>query len=379
MSATTAQPAALPLPDSLASQRRVMLAYLVWGFSALMIGAAIGPLQALNYGGFNAYHWLRPVLQTYYQGLTIHGVLNAYIFTFFITCGLLVYLPARELGLAPNMLLWRLCFGLMAAGTVLLLYAMFDNSSSVLWTFYPPLKGSPWFYLGMTLVVIGSLLPLPILLDLRSRWKALRPGALTPLVTYMSTTTMLMWFLAGGGAFIELVFQLDPWSLGLTDTVDPIVARTLFWWTGHPIVYFWLMPAYVSWYGLLPKQIGGKLVSDPMARLTFALLLVFSLPVGSHHQFQDPGFSPIWRGILTALTLSVALPSLITAFTIGLSLEFTGRLRGGRGLFGWFTALPWRNPSVAAQVLAMLTFIFGGAGGIVNGSWQLDNLVHNTT
>jgi cytochrome c oxidase subunit 1 len=27
----------------------------------------------------------------------------------------------------------------------------------------------------------------------------------------------------------------------------------------------------------------------------------------------------------------------------------------------------------------MLTFIFGGAGGIVNGSWQLDNIVHNTT
>lgn len=27
----------------------------------------------------------------------------------------------------------------------------------------------------------------------------------------------------------------------------------------------------------------------------------------------------------------------------------------------------------------MLTFIFGGAGGIVNGSWELNNIVHNTT
>ena len=368
-----------PAGDALAAQRRTMLAFLVWGFSALMIGAAIGPLQALNYGGINAYPALAPVLQTYYQGLTIHGVLNAYIFTFFVTCGLLVYLPARELGLAPNMLLWRSCFGLMAAGTLMLLYAMFDNSSSVLWTFYPPLKGSPFFYFGMTLVVLGSLLPLPILLDMRARWKARRPGEVTPLVTYMSTTTMLMWGLAGGGAAIELIVQLDPWSAGLVDTIDPIVGRTLFWWTGHPIVYFWLMPAYVSWYGLLSKQCGGKLVSDPMARLTFALLLVFSLPVGSHHQFTDPGFSPVWRGILTALTLSVALPSLITAFTIGLSLEYSGRLAGGRGVLGWFTALPWRNPSVAAQVLAMVTFIFGGATGIVNGSWELNNIVHNTT
>jgi cytochrome c oxidase subunit 1 len=373
-------PASVAAPaDVLAPQRRTMLAFLVWGFSALMIGAMIGPLQALNYGGINAYPALTPILKSYYQGLTIHGVLNAYIFTFFVTCGLLVYLPARELGLAPSMALWRGCFGAMALGTLMLLLAMFDNSSSVLWTFYPPLKGSAWFYLGMTLVVLGSLMPLPILLDLRARWKARRPGEVTPLVTYMSLTTMLMWALAGGGALIELVVQLNPWALGLTDTVDPIVARTLFWWTGHPIVYFWLMPAYVSWYGLLSKQIGGKLVSDPMARLTFALLLVFSLPVGSHHQFTDPGFSPVWRGILTALTLSVALPSLVTAFTIGLSLEYAGRLRGGRGWLGWFTALPWRDPSVAAQVLAMLTFIFGGAGGIVNGSWELNNIVHNTT
>lgn len=115
-----------------------------------------------------------------------------------------------------------------------------------------------------------------------------------------------------------------------------------------------------------------------MARITFVMLFVFSLPVGSHHQFADPGFSPIWRGILTALTMSVALPSLITAFTIGLSLEYAGRRRGGRGIFGWFTALPWGNPAVAAQVLAAITFIVGGSTGLVNGSWQLDSIVHNT-
>src|SRR5258707_8048269 len=232
------------------------------------------------------------------------------------------------------MTLWRFCFGVMPAGTLLFLYSMFDTSSGVLWPFSPPLKGSVFFYLGMTLVVLGSLLPLPIVLDLRARWKARRPGELTPLVTYMSTATMLMWLLAAGGAGAELIVQLIPWALGLTNTVDPMIGRTLFWWTGHPIVYFWLMPAYISWYGLLSKQAGGKLVSDPMARLTFALLLAFSLPVGSHHQYVDPGISPICKGILAALTLSVALPSLITAFTLCLSLEYAGRLRGGRRCIG---------------------------------------------
>ncbi|WP_035512879.1 cbb3-type cytochrome c oxidase subunit I [Paraburkholderia nodosa] len=359
--------------------QRTMLAFLVTGFSALMIGATIGPLQAFNYGGINAYPFLRPLLQTYYQGLTVHGVLNGYVFTFFVICGLLVYLPSRELGLTPNLFLWRAGFGCMATGTVMLLVAMFDNSSSVLWTFYPPLKGSPWFYLGMTLLGLGSVFPLPVVHGMRKRWKRANPGQITPLVTYMSLVTMWMWTLSATGIVLELVLQLDPWALGMTGTVDPLISRTLFWLTGHPVVYFWLMPAYVSWYGLLPKQVGGRLVSDPMARVTFILLLVFSLPVGSHHQFQDPGFSNVWRGILTVLTMSVALPSLITAFTIGLSLEYAGRLQGGRGWFGWFKALPWRDPGVAGQVLAAVTFIFGGASGIVNGSWQLDSVVHNTT
>ncbi|HEX4710326.1 cbb3-type cytochrome c oxidase subunit I [Phenylobacterium sp.] len=365
-----------PTATAAASERRLMLAHLVAGFTALLIGASLGPLQALNYAGINTYDMLP--LQSYYQGLTIHGVLNAYVFTYFVINGLLVYLPARELDLPINMTLWRSGFALMAAGAAFALIAMFDNSSSVLWTFYPPLKGSAFFYIGMMLLGVGSLFPLPILVELRRTWKRRFPHQVTPLVTYMSLITLLMWAIGGLGVGIELVALLVPWSLGATTTVDPIIARTLFWMTGHPIVYFWLMPAYVSWYALLPRQVGGKLVSDTMARITFVLLFVLSLPVGSHHQFEDPGFSPIWRGILTALTMSVALPSLITAFSIGLNLEYAGRLRGGRGLIGWFTALPWRDPSVAGQVLSALTFIVGGATGLVIGSWQLNNVVHNT-
>lgn len=365
--------------DALAAQRRLMLAFLVVGFAALMLGVAIGPLQALNYSGHNLYPALRPFFQSYYQGLTIHGVMNGYVFTFFVGCGMMVYLSARELGIKPNMTVWRGCFWIMLLGTVLVLAAMFDNSSTVLWTFYPPLKGSPLFYFGILALGLGSTLPLTILLQMRREWKAQRPGEVTPLITYMSLVTMLMWDVGAIGIVIELVAQLIPWSLGMVHTVDPTVNRTLYWLTGHPIVYFWLMPAYISWYGLLARQLGGKLVSDPMARLTFILLLIFSLPVGSHHQFADPGFSPIWRGILVVLTMSVAFPSLITAFTMGLTLEYAGRKRGGKGIIGWFAALPWGNPTVAAQVLSMVTFGLGGASGMINGSWQLDAVVHNTT
>src|SRR5262249_29531656 len=51
---------------------------------------------------------------------------------------------------------------------------------------------------------------------------------------------------------------LVPWSLGLVKTVDPLLARTYFWWFGHPLVYFLLIPAYVVWYSVLRRsQAGG--------------------------------------------------------------------------------------------------------------------------
>ena len=176
----------------------------------------------------------------------------------------------------------------------------------------------------------------------------------------------------------EVLVLLIPWSLGWVQGTDPLLARTLFWFTGHPIVYFWLLPAYVSWYGMLPKQAGGKVFSDPLARLAFWLFLVLSIPVGLHHQFADPGIAPTWKALHTLLTYAVTFPSLITAFTVIASLELGGRARSGTGLFGWIGKLPWSDPSFSAQALAMVTFVFGGIGGIINASYNVDLLVHNT-
>jgi cytochrome c oxidase subunit 1 len=180
------------------------------------------------------------------------------------------------------------------------------------------------------------------------------------------------------GVAAEMLFQLIPWSLGLVKTVDPVLARTLFWYFGHPLVYFWLLPAYAIWYALIPREAGGKLFSEPLARMTFALFLIFSTPVGFHHQFQDPGIPAAWKLFHTFNTMIISFPSLITAFTVVASLEVAGRLRGGKGLFGWIRALPWGNPTVSSVLLAGLLFMVGGFGGSINGAYALNAVVHNT-
>jgi cytochrome c oxidase subunit 1 len=130
---------------------------------------------------------------------------------------------------------------------------------------------------------------------------------------------------------------------------------------------------------MVPKQAGGKLFSDSLARLAFWLFLLLSVPLGFHHQYVDPGVPAGWKFIHAVLTYGVAFPSLMTAFTVVASLETGGRARGGKGLFGWIFKLPWGDPSYAAQNLAMILFAFGGISGLTNASYNVNLVVHNTT
>jgi cytochrome c oxidase subunit 1 len=175
-----------------------------------------------------------------------------------------------------------------------------------------------------------------------------------------------------------LVF-LVPWSLGLTSGVDPLLTRTLFWLTGHPIVYFWLLPAYVSWYMAVPRRANGKLFSDPVVRVVFIMFLLLSTPVGLHHQFTDPGVDEGLKFVHGMLTFAVFFPSVITAFTLMAAFEDGGKKAGGKGLLGWIPKMPWGDPFAATQILAMVTFLFGGMSGLINASYTVNKVVHNTS
>jgi cytochrome c oxidase subunit I len=346
---------------------------------ALFLGTWFGPLQVLEHVGIDLYSKLAPGIKSYYQGLTLHGVLNALVYTTFFIVGFLSFTTVHSLQTKIRFpWLNILGFVLMAVGLLTAALPLLLDDATVLYTFYPPLKASSLFYIGLTLIVVGSWVEGFGLYFTLAGWRAAHPGARTPFIAFGSVLTMVMWQIASLGLAAEVLVLLIPWSLGLVKGTDPLLARTLFWFTGHPIVYFWLLPAYVSWYGMLPKQAGGKIFSDPLARLAFWLFLVLSIPVGLHHQFADPGISPTWKAFHTLLTYGVTFPSLLTAFTVIASLELGGRARGGTGLFGWIRKLPWNDPSFSAQALAMVTFAFGGIGGIINASYNVDLLVHNT-
>jgi cytochrome c oxidase subunit 1 len=209
-------------------------------------------------------------------------------------------------------------------------------------------------------------------------WLRANPGGTVPLPMFANLAGAYLWAWTSLGAAIEILFLILPVALGFKSTIDAGLARVFFSWTLHAIVYFWLMPAYIAFYTLVPRAIGARLYSDAMARVSFALFLVFSMPIGVHHLFQDPQVGTGIKFLHAVYTGMVSVPTLLTVFTICASVEIAGRLRGGTGMLGWIGKLPWHNPMMLAVAFSFILLGFGGAGGLINMSYQLDFAVHNT-
>lgn len=376
MNATVVQdPSGFELP---ADQRRVLSWFIYLGFAAMAAGVTNGLAQAVSYAGIDITGYF-PFLKTYYQGLTMHGVANALVLTFSFGNGFLMLMTARALGRPLPGALVRASFWTMVVGAGSAVYAIVTNQASVLYTSYAPLQAHWSYYVGLVLVVISTWLASAAMFVTLARWRRAHPGARIPLLAYISVVSWVMWDLASIGVAVSFLGFLIPWSLGILPKVDPLLNRTLFWFTGHAIVYAWLLPAYVSWYALVPRQAGGKVVSDRLTRVVWIMFLVISIPTGLHHQYTDPGVAQGMKAMQGLITLAIFWPSLATAFSVMAGLEMGGRRHGGTGLLGWIRKLPWSDPSLTAQVLAMLTFVLGGITGLINASYVINQVIHNTT
>jgi cytochrome c oxidase subunit I len=357
--------------------RSLVLAHCWLAFAVFAVATVLGVWQM----------WVRSPLhapfadpENYFVSVTAHGTSMAYVLTTFFIMGFGYFVAETSLGRDLPGVRWAwLGYTLGVIGTLLAVATVISGRATVLFTFYPPLTASPFFYIGLVLVVAGSWIWCAIMILAMTQWKRANPGLPVPLSMFATVANAVMWLWTTVGVAVELLFQVIPAAFGWTDTVDVGLSRTLFSWTLHAIVYFWLFPAYIAFYTMAPEQAGGRLYSDTMGRLSFVLFLLYSLPVGMHHLFMDPEHSTGFKFVQMFLTALVTVPTLLTIFTIAASFEIAGRLRGGSGLFGWIRALPWDRPMVLATGLAFFMLWFGGGGGLINMSYGMNAMVHNTS
>ncbi len=356
---------------------RLTLYHLWLAFGAFFVACVFGVWQMLARSplptpGFTP--------SNYFLSVTAHGTAMAYVLTTFFIMGFGYFTAERSLErpLPMQRLAWVAFFGGLL-GVVLAVGAILSGRASVLYTFYPPITGSVFYYVGLVLVVVASWAWCAIMIVAMRQWKRANPGLAVPLAMFATVANAILWLWTTVGVTTELLFQVIPAAMGWSNTIDPGLSRTLFSWTLHAIVYFWLFPAYIAFYTMAPKAAGGYLYSDTMGRLSFILFILYSLPVGMHHLFMDPEHSTGFKFLQMTLTVLVTVPTLFTIFTISASMEIAGRLRGGRGLFGWIKTLPWERPMVLATGLAFFMLWFGGGGGLINMSYGMNAMVHNTS
>ena len=268
------------------NSRRLILAHFWLAFAVFGVAIVLGAWQMLSAArcmpGSAIPEW-------YYRSVTAHGTIMGYVFPTLIAMGFGYAITESSLQqqLVGSRWAW-VGFALVLIGTVTAIAPVSFGRATVLYTFYPPLIGSPFYYIGVVLVVVGSWIWVALMaINLRA-WKKANPGRPVPLAMFANVAGSYLWAWTAVGAALELLFQLIPVALGLSSTINVGLARVLFSWTLHAIVYFWLIPTYIAYYTILPRAIGGKIYSDLMMRLAFITFLVVSMPIGIHHVFGDP-------------------------------------------------------------------------------------------
>jgi len=356
--------------------RKLILAHFWLAFAVFALALVLGAWQMYIRSPLSP--WISNP-EWYYRSLTAHGTVMGYVFPTLVAMGFgyAISEAALQQQLVGGRWAWA-GFWLIAVGAVVAMIPVALGQASVLYTFYPPLIGNPFYYIGVVMVVVGSWFWVALMSVNLRIWKRANPAKPVPLAMFANVAGSYLWAWTAVGAALELLLQIIPVALGLRSTIDAGLARVFFSWTLHAIVYFWLMPTYIAYYTIVPRSIGGRIYSDTMARVSFILFLIVAMPIGIHHAFEDPQVGAGFKFIHSAFTALVALPTLLTVFTICASIEIAARLRGGKGAFGWIKALPWRNPIMLAMAFSFIMLGFGGAGGLINMSYQLNTSIHNT-
>ena len=158
-------------------------------------------------------------------------------------------------------------FWMKIVGFVIAVIPILLNKATVLYTFYPPMAASPFFYIGLAFIVLGVWVCAFGAFINVATWRKNNPGQSIPILAFFATGVFVLLFFGSIGVTIEVVMLIF-WSAGFLETINVMVSRTLFWAFGHTLVNIWYLTAVSAWYVIVPKIIGGRRFSDTLTRLS---------------------------------------------------------------------------------------------------------------
>lgn len=344
----------------------------------LLLGGIAAILLALT--RWQAVHLLR--VDWFYRILTFHGLNMLIFWILFFEVAILYFACTVPLNarLFSAKVAWA-GFAQMIVGAVMVDYIILAGKADVLMTSYLPLLAHPAFYLGIILVATGTLTGVfNFFATLYTARRDKTYEGSVPLVTFGATAAAIIAVVTLLHGAIVMIPTFT-YSMGWTAQPDPMWYRVIWWGLGHQSQQVNVCAMVSVWYLVANLTTGAKPVNETVCRTAFLLYILFINLASAHHLLVDPAVGSAWKIWNTSYAMYLAvLASMIHGFTVPASVELAMREKGYvKGLFGWITSAPWRNPAFAAVVLSVLIFGFiGGITGVTLGTQQINIIAHNT-
>lgn len=148
-------------------------------------------------------------------------------------------------------------------------------------------------------------------------------------------------------------------------SVDPLLAKNVLWWFGHPVVYLLLFPAVAIYYLLVPRFARRPLVAGNIIALGWTIAVIANVTVWAHHMYLDypNGIQAAINTTMEPLTFALTIVSALSLY----SLLFTIY----RSRWTW-------NAASTALFVGLVSWLLSGLSGVVNATISFNAFVHNT-
>lgn len=148
--------------------------------------------------------------------------------------------------------------------------------------------------------------------------------------------------------------------------VDPLLAKNILWWFGHPVVYLLLFPAAALLYYMVPRHAGRPLVAGKLIAAAWAIAVVANVLVWAHHVYIDYPAGSVQGAINIAMqpmTYALTIPSALSLYSLAFTIY--------RSNYKW-------DAVGTTMFLALVSWFLAGLSGLVNATIKFDEVVHNT-
>ena len=315
----------------------------------------------------------------YNQIFTVHGTAMMFLFAVPVMQAMAIYLLPLMIGTRstafPRMTAyayWVYLFGCIMIFGALLLNIGPDNG----WFSYTPLAG-PGYSPGKRadvwaqLITFSEVSGLVVSIDIiTTAFKLRAPGmtlARMPLFAWAMVVTAFMILFAMPAVMLDSTMLIMDRLVGThffnpSGGGDSLLWQHLFWFFGHPEVYFIFIPALGFMSTIIPVFARRPVFGRTGLVLSLIATGFFSFGLWVHHMFAT-SVPELGKAFFTAMSMMIAIPTAIQIFCWIATLA-TGRL-------------VFRTPLYFVLAFFFI-LVLGGLTGLILGSVPLDLQVHDT-